>query len=622
VSQDSQAKPPPFTVPVRATFQQPLLWQQPRQQPPAAAIHVKFREGLALHQQGRLIEAERFYREVLEQAPTHFDTLHFLGVLALQTLRTESGIELIEKAIALNPNSFGAYNNLGLGLRDLRRFDAALECFDKALALKPSFAEAHNGRGITLRDLKRPPDALASLDEAIVLKPDYAEAHNNRGVVLRDLKRLDDTLASFTAAIRLKPDYVEAYTNRGKALQDMGRFADALVNFDRAVALRPDDATAWCGRGLVLQDLGRLDDALASFDRAVTLKPDYPEAYNNRGIALQELRRRHEAIASFDKAVTLRPNYAEAYNNQSLCLLQEGHFEQGFRLYEWRKKLEEPVGNRSFPQPLWLGQEDISHKTLFVHWEQGLGDTILFSRFGALLKAQGAKVVMSVQEPLYRLFAQMKPHVEIIHEHEVPAEFDYQTPLMSLPLALRTTVQTIPSKPRYIFADEELRSAWSVRLPPKTKPRIGIVWSTDTKRKSGYDRSIDLTGFLPLLSADVHWISLQKETNDADAALLREHHQIVSYHNDLRDFADTAALIDHLDLVITIDTSVAHLAGAMGKPVWIMLPYNADWKWLLDRDDTPWYPTARLFRRDDPRSWGDMIAQVAIVLRDFTRQHS
>ena len=473
-------------------------------------IHAKFREGLALHQQGRLIEAERFYREVLEQAPTHFDALHLLGVLALQTLRTESGIELIAKAIALNPNSFGAYNNLGLGLRDLRRFDAALEFFDKAIALEPGYAEAHNNRGITLQGLRRLHDALASLDEAIVLKPDYAEAHNNRGVVLRDLKRLDDAHASFTEAIRLKPDYVEAYTNRGKALQDLRRFADALVSFDRAVALRPDDVAAWCDRGLVLQDLGRLDDALASFDRAVTLKPDYPEAYNNRGIAMQELRRRHEAIASFDKAATLRPNYAEAHNNQSLCLLQEGHFEQGFRLYEWRKKVEEPVGNRSFSQPVWLGQEGISHKTIFVHWEQGLGDTILFSRFGALLKAQGAKVVMSVQEPLYRLLAQMKPHIEIIHGHEVPAEFDYQCPLMSLPLALGTTVQTIPSKPRYIFADEELRSAWSVRLPPKTKPRIGIVWSTDTKRKSGYDRSIDLTSFLPLLSADVHWISLQK----------------------------------------------------------------------------------------------------------------
>ena len=626
MAQDSERKPPPLTTPIRATFQQPLGWQPMRQQSPAAAmpmtIHAKFREGLALHQQGRLIEAERLYRQVLDEAPAHFDALHFLGVLALQTLRTESGVELIAKAVALNPNSFGAYNNLGLGFKDLRRFDAALECFDKAIALHPAFAEAHNNRGLTLQDLRRLHDALASFDKAIVLKPAYAEAHNNRGVALRELEHLDAALVSFEQAIRLKPDYVEAHSNRGKALQDLRRFADALVSIDKAVALRPDDAGTWCDRGLVLLDFGRLDDSLASFDRAITLKPDYAEAYNNRGIALQEFRRPNEAIASFEKAATLRPNYAEAHHNQSLSLLQVGRFEQGFRLYEWRKKLEQPVGDRSFPRPVWLGQEDISHKTLFVHWEQGLGDTIQFCRFGELLKAQGAKVVMSVQEPLYRLLAQMNPDIDIIPGDRIPADFDYHCPLMSLPLAFGTTVQTIPSKPRYIYADEELRNAWGVRLPAKTKPRIGLVWSTNTKRKSGYDRSIDLVSLRPLLSDDVQWISLQKEMNDADAALLGELGQIVSYQDDLHDFADTAALIDHLDLVITIDTSVAHLAGATGKPVWIILPYNADWKWLLDRDDTLWYPTARLFRRDDRRSWDDTIAQLTIALRDFVRRYS
>jgi tetratricopeptide (TPR) repeat protein len=621
VPEDSQPKSP-FAAPIRATFQQPLQWQQLRQQPSAAAINAKFQEGLALHQKGQLMEAERFYRGVLALAPAHFDALHLLGVLALQTLRAESGVALIRKAIALNPNSFGAFNNLGLGLRDLRRSDAALECFDKSIALRPDYAEAHNNRGITLQDLGRIHDALASFDNAIALKPDYAEAHNNRGVVLRELGRLDDAVASFDQAIRLKPDYVEACTNRGKALQDLRRLAEALVSFDRALAVQPDAAAAWSDRGLVLQDLGRLGDALVSVDRAIALKPDDAGAYNNRGIILQELRRPHEAIASFDKAATLRPNYAEAYHNQSLCLLQAGRFDQGWRLYEWRKKVKEPVGDRSFSEQLWLGQDDISHKTIFVHWEQGLGDTILFCRFAASLRARGAKVVMSVQKPLYRLLQQFNPFVEIIHEDEVPAEFDCHCSLLSLPLALGVTVQTIPSSPRYILADEGLRSAWRARLPPKSKPRIGIVWSTATRRKSGYERSIDLADLLPLLLDDVDWISLQKEMNDDDATLLQGLPQIASYHKDLHDFADTAALIDHLDLVIAIDTSVAHLAGAIGKPVWIMLPYNADWKWLLDRDDTPWYPSARLFRRDDQRSWASVLTSVAAALRDFTREHS
>jgi tetratricopeptide (TPR) repeat protein len=568
---------------------------QDRQQTPglqkafADSIQAALRQGLVLHQQGRFNEAEHFYKEVLSHAPAHFDALHLLGVVALQTGRTRSGVDLIAKAVILNPNSAGAHNNLGNGLKDLRRFGDALASFDKVIALKPDYAEAHNNRGIVLRDLERFADALASFDTAIVLKPDYAEAYNNRGNMLKDLRRLPDALADFDTAIRLKPDYAGAYYNRG----------------------------------IVLHDLKRLDEALANFDKAIALRPDYADAYNNRGRALQDLKRFDDAIASFDKTIALTPDYAEAYSNQSLCFLQMGRFAQGWRLYEWRKKLEEPFGNRLFSTPLWLGQEDLSDKILFVHWEQGFGDTIQFCRYGKLLKARGAKkAVMSVQEPLYELLRELSPEVEIINHDEVPAAFDWHCPLMSLPLALGTTLQTIPSEPRYIFADERLRTAWNARLPPRAKPRIGIVWRGGTRHRNDHNRSIDLQALTPLFSAEADWISLQKEPGDRDAPLLHELRQIVCCGEELKNFSDTAAVIDLLDLVITVDTSVAHLAGAMGRQVWILLPYNSDWRWLLDRDDTPWYPTARLFRQDDTRSWENVIARVRDALQDFVQSCS
>jgi ADP-heptose:LPS heptosyltransferase len=227
---------------------------------------------------------------------------------------------------------------------------------------------------------------------------------------------------------------------------------------------------------------------------------------------------------------------------------------------------------------------------------------------------------MSVQEPLYQLLKQMSPDIQIIHQAEVPTAFDWHCPLMSLPLALGTTLETIPSEQRYIFSDEQLRKLWNARLPPRTKPRIGIVWRGGAKHKNDHNRSIDLSKLAPLFSADAHWVSLQKELRQGDPPLLQELHQIVSYGDELKDFSDTAAVIDLLDLVITVDTSVAHLAGAMGRPVWILLPYSSDWRWLLDRGDTPWYPSARLFRQDDTRSWESVVADIRAALHDFVQR--
>jgi len=657
---------------------------QPQVQIPAAeSLQAEFAQGIALHQQGNLAEAERIFGGILQRQPNHFGALHRLGVIALHTRRMERGVELIRKAIGLNANVAAAHNNLGKALLDLKRpeealasYDTAialkpdfamaychrgnvlinlkrsqeaLASYDRAIALKPDYAMAHNNRGNVLhrlnrpadalascdraialkpdyamahfnrgnilQDLKRPADALASYDRAIVLKPGYVVAHNNRGSALLDLKRPADALASYDRAIALKPDYVEAYYNRGNALSDLKRPADALASLDQAIALRPDFAEAYNNRGNALLGLGRPADALASFNRAIALKPDHAEAYNNRGKALLDLKRPAEALASYDKAITLKADYADAYWNQSICLLLMGRFEQGWRQYEWRKKCNNPIAICNYPQPLWLGEQNIAGKTLFIWGEQGLGDKIQFCRYAKLVEARGAKVILSVPQSLLKLLKQLSPTIELIGPDEVPNDFDYHCPMLSLPLAFGTTLETIPAQQQYLKADEELRLAWAARLPPKTKPRIGVVWSGGTANTNDQYRSIELEQLFPILSPDADWVCLQKEVREKDLAALRQRGRIAFFGDELRDFSDTAALLDLMDLVITVDTSVTHLAGAMGKPVWILLPYSPDWRWLLDRDDSPWYPSARLLRQQQFGNWAGVIDQVKDELR-------
>ena len=531
--------------------------------------------GFALLQQRRYSEAEPIYTEILRRQPRHFDALHFLGIIALETNRTAQGVGLLERAIKLKPHVAAAHNDLGIGLQALKRPNEALAAYDRAIGLNADLPGVHNNRGNVLRQLKRQEQAVASYDKAIALKPDNALAYRNRGVVLREMKRHEEALASYDKAIALTPNFAEAYRNRG----------------------------------LVLRDLNRLEEALASYDKAIALKPDHAAAHGNRGVVLQDLARHAEALASYDNAVALNPADADENWNQGLCLLLLGRFEQGWQQYEWRKKRDKPIANRSYPEPPWLGKANIAGKTLFLDREQGYGDTIQFSRYAKLVQALGARVVLSVQDPLRRLIKQAHPDLDVIAENQTPTGFDYHCALMSLPLAFSTTLGTIPSAPRYLWADEQIKARWETRLSPRIKPRIGIAWSGSLLHNIN-NRSMDLTTLIPLLSDDVQWVSLQKELGDADADVLKRDGRISFLGDGLKDFSDTAALIDVMDLVITVDTSVGHLAGAMGKPVWIMLPYNADWRWLLDRSDSPWYPSARLFRQRGIGNWNDLVHEV------------
>ncbi len=452
-----------------------------------------------------------------------------------------------------------------------------------------------------------------------------SQAQNPAAVALQD--KFDQAMAlhqqgSLAEAERIYREILRQQPNHFGALHRLGVIAlqtrhteQAVELIRKAIGLNPNVAAAYSDLSKALLDLKRPAEALASYDKAIALEPDYAMAYCNRGNVLSNLNRSAEALASFDKAIALKPDYAEAHWNQSICLLLMGRFEQGWRQYEWRKKCNEPIAICNYPQPLWLGEQNIAGKTLFIWGEQGLGDKIQFCRYAKLVEARGAKVILSVPQSLLKLLKQLSPTIELIGPDEVPNDFDYHCPMLSLPLAFGTTLETIPAQQQYLKAVEELRLTWAARLPPKTKPRIGAVWSGGTANTNDQYRSIELEQLFPILSPDADWVCLQKEVREKDLAALRQRGRIAFFGDDLRDFSDTAALLDLMDLVITVDTSVTHLAGAMGKPVWILLPYSPDWRWLLDRDDSPWYPSARLLRQQQIGNWAGVIDQVKDELR-------
>ena len=597
--------------------------------PPLAAkkespsLQDKFRQGVALHQQGRFAEAEQIYREVLQQEPGAFEAMHLLGVIALQTRKSEQAVELIGKAVTLNPAVPTAHCNLGSALTALQRHAEALASFDKAIALKADLAEAHGNRAAALNALNRHEQALASCDKAIALKPDYAEAHNNRAHALNALKRHEEAIASCDQAIALRSNYPEAHNNRGNALNALARHTDAVASYDKAIGFAPKYAEAYNNRGNALYHLGRAEEAAASYELAIAIRPDYAEAYNNRGNALTSLQRCEPALASYDQAIALKSDYADALFNKSVLLLLMGRLAEGWRLYEWRKKKAHPIAARDYARPLWLGETNVAGKTILLTEEQGLGDTIQFCRYAPLVAQRSARVILEVPPQLTRLAASLAGVAQIIQSGSPLPAFDCHCPLLSLPLAFKTELATIPATIPYLKADPDQSMAWKDRLGAKTKPRVGLVWSGGIRANQPVSvnqrRNIPLAKFAALKHAGIDFYSLQKgEPGESELAELKGSQwsgpDILDFTAMLKDFADTAAFIDNLDLVVTVDTAAAHLAGALGKPVWILNRFDTDWRWLLDRADSHWYPTARLFRQEKPGDWDSVIQRIKAEL--------
>ena len=600
INYSPNATPPPPPPPLADTGQ--------------TGMAALFRQGLALHQQGELEAAKAIYQQVLQGQPLHFDAVHLLGVIAYQSKDLERAADLMGQAIAIYPRHAPCHSNRGLTLQHLQRLDEALEHYEQALALQPDYAEAYHNRGIALKLMGRLEDALASMDAALALQPDLADCLGNRGMVLQELGRMEEALDSYERALRFVPDSAQAHYNRGTQLERMQRYPEALLCFAEAIARQPRHHEAWTGRGNCHERLGNHQRALASYGQAIAVKPDHALAYYNRGNVLVNLMRHAEAIASYEQAIAIQPDYASAWWNKAINLLVLGRFAEGWPLYEWRWQGDARSLLRDFAEPLWLGAESLAGKTILLHAEQGLGDSIQFCRYAPLLHAQGAQVLLEVPKALVPLLVGLEGVSAVIEKGaELPA-FDCHCPLLSLPLACGTQLETIPAPARYLSSASSKRQAWNERLGQKTRPRIGLVWSGNAAHSNDRKRSIALAELLLYLPSGFDYISLQNELRSSDQAALQDsgiRHFVQSIH----DFADTAALVDVLDLVISVDTSVAHLCGALGKTTLLLLPYIPDWRWLLERPDSAWYPSLRLLRQGPERQWAPVLQSLAALLQ-------
>jgi tetratricopeptide (TPR) repeat protein len=505
-----------------------------------------------------------------------------LGAIEIRQGRPAIAVEWLCKALEVNLQSAEAFYDLGCAVCLLKQYDAGVQCFDKALALRPGFAAAHCDRGNALLDLGRAQEALASQDQALAIEPELALAHVYRGNALQALARLPDAVAAYDRALSLDATLAEAHLNRGNALQALDDFAAAVASYDQAIALRPDDTVAWVNRCSALKREHRLDAALASCDRAIAIDPEC----------------------------------VSAHWNKSLALLLAGELRSGFALYEWRWKTEAfvPIA-RHFDQPLWLGHEPIAGKTVLVHTEQGLGDTLQFVRYVQPLAAAGARVVLEVQPPLFELLQSLAGVALLVQRGDALPPFDFHCPTLSLPLALGTELHSVPADVPYLRADAARVAGWSKRLGERTLQRIGLVWSGSHSHQDDRHRSIALSSLLAELPAGFDFVSLQKHVRESDRATLSSASHIADFGDALHDFADTAALCSLMDVVISVDSSVALLAGALGVPTWVLLPHTPDWRGLLGRGDSPWYPSARLYRQDASRQWAPVLQRVAADLR-------
>ncbi|MDU0954061.1 MAG: tetratricopeptide repeat protein [Bradyrhizobium sp.] len=547
---------------------------------------------------GDLVQAEDSCRRALSLDAGSVDALRAMGQVCLALKRFDDAIEWFARAIRLDISAPESLIGLAEALRSAGRLDDAIKAYDRALQLRPDAQDCWDALGELLQRTGRHAEAALACDRLLQLAPDRATTWFRLGEVLEAQDRRDEAALAFDQVLKATPDHVDAANKAGAVHFDAGRYDEAIARFDRSLAVRPDQAGVLCLK-------------------AIALRPQTAEFYNHRGTSLAELHRFDEAFASFDRAVALKPDLADAHWNAALFRLLTGDFARGWAAREWGRQCR-AVGfvERSFDVPLWLADAPLAGKTILLHSDEGLGDTIQFARYATLVAAQGARVVLEVDAVLQPLLSGLNGVAQCLARgiDAVPA-IDYHCPLSSLPLAFATGLDTIPAVPRYLPpAPAERLAAWEQRLGRHDKLRVGLVWSGNPAHLNDHNRSMPLATLEPLLDRDVRFISLQKEPRPHDKVQLERRSDILDLTAEIRDFVDTSALIDSLDLVITVDTSVAHLAGALGKPTWIMLPYTPDYRWLLGRDDSPWYPNVRLFRQDARRDYVDVVARIAEAL--------
>ena len=544
-------------------------------------------KAMNFHRRNELDKASPVYRRILKINPEHPDALQYLAALCIQSGNLPEADIFYKRAIQANAPSSILHANYGSVLHQLSRYE----------------------------------EAVAHYDTALAINPDDAEALYNRGNSLHAMARFDDAIISYQNALSLNPAHADAYYNLGNALQAWKRFDDAIATYDKVALLEPSFALAYLNRGNALRELRFYGDAIASYDKAISVKHDFTDAFSNRGGVLKDLKRFDEALSSYLSALSIDPKDAEVYWNISLTLLLLGNFKDGLEFYEWRKKIKRTLGNRPFPKPLWLGQESLSRKRILIHEEQGIGDIIQFCRYLTHLEDRGAEVIFAVAPRLHGLAASLGGRIEIRSIENVSLDFDFHCPLMSLPRAFNTDLTSIPSTTPYLFANGEQVTALRRDLLQKGARKIcGLSWRSSNS-STGRSRSVSLPDLFDHVDPrDFLFVNLQYGDVSQEIADLRDQRGVevisipaIDNFNDIDGFA---ALVDACDLIVTIDNTTAHLAGAMNKKTFVMLPYVPDWRWMLDRNDSPWYPSMRLFRQPSHGDWNSVFKKIRKALLD------
>lgn len=568
--------------------------------------------GLERQQAGMLPQAEAIYRQILTYAPQHVEALHMLGVVSAMMGRLGPAADFIRQAIAAQPTYAEAHFNLGNVLSESRQWDGAAAAYRKAIELKPDYAEAVENLGTTLQSMQRPEEAIQAYERALELRPNHPYTYYNLGNAQREKGDYDQAVAAYQRAVELKPDYLEAQANIGLAWHQKGDSQRAAACYRQLLAKWPNYAEGYLNLGAALHRQGDVDGAIGAYRTALAKKPDYVQAYTNMGTALQDKLDIAGAIACYDQALALRPDHPGAHWNRALALLMRGDFLEGWKEYEWRWKNEDcHTPPRQFRQPEWDGSP-LAGRRILLHAEQGYGDAIQFLRFSSVVAAQGGEVIVGCDPALHRLAKGVAGVREVVEKTD-QTTFDVHCPLMSLPRVLGTTLETIPRHVPYVHVDAATVERWRQRLSGMGQGlKVGLAWAGRAQHVNDRQRSMPVEVLAPLAeAAGVQWISLQKGSNVTEG-------WITDYTSELHDFADTAALVAALDLVICVDTSVAHLAGALGQKTWVMLAHWPDWRWMLGRSDSPWYPTIRLFRQAQRGDWSGVVAQVRQALATQT----
>ena len=574
--------------------------------------------GLLCQGKGQLAEAEQCYEQAVRLRPDFAEAHNNLGVILESQGRSQPAIACYRRAVYQKPAYADAWNNLGAALLTLGSSEEATACCRRAVELAPDFGPAHHRLGLALTAQGMLTEALASYRRAARLQPGDAQVHNDLGVALARLRKLDEAATCYREAIGLEPRFAQAHNNLGVILKDQGQLAEAAACFGEALRLNPTYAGAYNNLGNAHRDRGCCQEAADCYAAALRCRPDFPEAHNNLG-ALRALEGKwDQALACYEQALHLRPDYADAHWNRAIAWLIQGDFERGWPEFEWRWR-QPQVGPPPFPAPFWDGTP-LCGKTILLYAEQGLGDTFQFIRYAPLVKERGGQVVMACQRPLRHVLRRCPGVDRLVAEGDPVPGFDVHAPLMSLPGILGTTLATIPARVPYLSADSVLVEQWHRELSSFRGFRIGIAWQGDPRHPVDRWRSIPLEEFAPLsMLPGTHLFSLQKGPAVTQLGQLADRCRVIDLGSSLDEssgaFMDTAAAMMNLDLVVTSDTAIAHLAGALGVAVWVILGRVPDWRWLLDREHSPWYPTMRLFRQEQRGDWQGVLRRVAAEVR-------